>query len=225
MLLQMCLYLCNPYHTHEITYSVLHDWAFKHSCVCAFNHSHSCIHNHFCRIATHYSRLLMIDYVCALFQSCLHTWFFIDSCFYMTLKNQNHNHAITQIRRQRKPFFFIPAPSFRWVVASVCICLYLLIYRVLIIRFNFAAWNITGCSCRFLSVLQRTWIARQRVLFHPEGFGTERCPLRAKCIRILANSKMCCLHRKTSFAAYNLLLFQRGFSSPQSGKLDGTKCP
>lgn len=120
--------------------------------------------------------------------------------------------------RQRKSFFFISTPSFLGVVASVRLCLYLLIYKVLIIRHNFAAWNVTECSCRFLSVLRYTRIARQRVIFYPGGFGTERCPHGAKCIRIWANSKMCCLHRKTSFAAYNLLLFQRGFSSPKSGK-------
>lgn len=218
MLSQMRSHLCNPYHTHEISHSVLHDWAFKHSCVCAFKHLYSCIHNHLCRII--HDRLC----VCSFLISFAHLIFYWFMLLHDTekLKFQSCNYSNP---RQRKSFFFIPAPSFRQVAASVWLCLYILIYRVLIIRYNFAAWNVTECSCRFLSVLRHKKIVRQRVIFYPEWFGTKRCPLRAKCIRIPANSKMCCLHRKTSFAAYNLLLFQRGFSSPQSGKLDGTKCP
>lgn len=145
--------------------------------------------------------------MCITCHSCIYFYSYSCVCVFTfswlntTLKNQSFNYSFIQIRGQINAFFFILELYFRGVVASVRDCLYLLIYSVLFNHCNFAEWNVTGYSCRFLRQARHSKIARRRAVLYPEKFGIGRCPLRAKCICILANSKMCWLQQTSFFAA------------------------
>lgn len=126
--------------------------------------------------------------------------------------------CIWLVLQQNNSFFFILELYFRGVVASVWCCLYLLISKRLIKAITLPHEILQGIHADFKSISALIKMPDKEQVLIPI-FGIKNCPLWAKRICILANSKMCCLHRKTSFAAHNLLLFQRGFSSPKSGKI------